>query len=220
MSETTSTDDISVIRRDNLASLVQLMGGNISEFARVTGKNRRVLNDSLNGKRNIGARLAESIELALNLPAGSLSKANSPVIQSISDGLNIHRLPLYSPDRYFDQKRMPHFAASSWLAYGGGDPDDLVAVKVIDASLEPQFQIGDELIFQKSKKARVGDYVLCEIISAQTTVIRQFAKPVKTLNDVLEYELKPTNPVYPIITTNEKQSYIIGVCIEFRRRIK
>jgi len=94
--------------------------------------------------------------------------------------------------------------------------DGALAVTLEDAAMQPDFRPGDRLIFEPALEAKPGVVVLALVNShVQVRIYRVHEQR----NDAPVFSLRPLNPDFPALHSEDNQLQIIGTLVELRRRM-
>ena len=146
------------IRRSNLRRwLDQNHDGNVSAFVRETGRSQSLISQVLNGTRGFGERLARQLEREMMVPEGWLDQATEDDA-SHDDEVPEHFVPVRRGTLRLscgvagfaieleNGERQPLFFRREWFVTRGFNPERLLALRVIGASMEPGLFDGDTVV--------------------------------------------------------------------------
>lgn len=131
--------------------------GNVSAFVRTTGRSQSLISQVLKGGRGFGERLARQLEKEMMVPDGWLDQApeGTPVAD---DEVPEHYVPVRRGTlrlscgvagfaiEHDDGERQPLFFRREWFVSRGFDPERLLALRVMGASMEPGLFDGDTVV--------------------------------------------------------------------------
>jgi hypothetical protein len=193
-----SVVDTQDIRRERLRRLIEdEYGGNVSRFAQLIQKSQSQLSSTLLGRKGFGERLARQIEAAVGLSAGWLdrpldsgpSEADAPdgfvavrrVRMKLSAGVIGWAVECHADDA------PPLFFRREWFEKRGFRPDQLVALKVQGASMEPGLYDGDTIVVNRAD-TQLADGEVCAVNYEGELVIKRLRR------DAGEWFLASDNP--------------------------
>lgn len=90
------------------------------------------------------------------------------------------------------------------------------AIKLKERSMEPEFVDGDLVIIDPQLAPLPGDYVVA-MDSANNVIFKKYRAKGLNPNQEPIFELLPTNPDFPINSSENETLTIIGVMVEHRR---
>ena len=117
------------------------------------------------------------------------------------------------------EKNLPSLLKRAPTTGGDDDlPDDAIAAYVADDSMEPLLFADDMVIFAKSVQPRIDDLVVV-VINDDKALLRRYMPRGNDRAGRVVFDLLPTNPNYPTITSNfDNPANILGTVVE--RRLK
>lgn len=218
MADTNDREAIKQIRTNNLKSVARKFGST-SALAKRLGRSPSQISDMLSGAKSFGPKIARYIEVTLGLPELSLDqeKANVEIIpQKV---LNVTRVPLISSVHAGDPTYSGDPTFDEYVDVYTEVPKGSWAMEVDGDSMEPEFREGEIVVIDPSRSPRAGDFVVARselgILSGSTlkkyivTGIDRYGRET--------FDLKPLNPIYPTLHSEEHQLYIVGVVVESHR---
>jgi SOS-response transcriptional repressor LexA len=216
--------DISEIRRRNLRQVIdQYFAGTAAELARALGKQpseiSRIFTSKQAHRRNVGPRLARSIEAVLGKETGWMDKQHVAVPYQAESALRpdasapamdtpIIRLPILWSVQAKDipsigrTGRLP-LPPQEWVTVAARVGRRAYALRVQGDSMEPKFPEGVIIIVDPDVEPVHGSFVIAVITDTDQITFKQF------VIDGRAY-LKPINPRYPIIEIDNRVT-ICGV---------
>jgi phage repressor protein C with HTH and peptisase S24 domain len=153
--------EVQEIRRRRVEALIDArFDGSRSAFARAVNRAQSQISETLSGGKSFGEKLARGIETALNLPEGSLDAPIDGVRETDDAPLDYvpvrrKRLAVHAgvtgwTIEYHNEDSAPIFFRREWLQRRGLHAEQLVAVKVRGASMEPGLFDGDTVVINLS----------------------------------------------------------------------
>ena len=156
----------------------------------------------------------EEISPSLALLAKSAETLSNKVEEINSVALK-QRLPILSDDYLLGHATIPENQLS--------EKNSIVSSLVLtegafawilpDQSMEPEFLMGDLLLFESKETARPSSFVLAQ--HNNRVVFRKYTE--QAWEEKLVFSLKPLNPDYPTVSNLTKEIKILGVLKELRR---
>lgn len=210
--------DLPKIRLENFEK-VREQYGTAAELARALERSPQQINDMLAGKKSFGPRIARYIEEKLNLGKGFLDEPHEltgtkisrskkiPVLSFVQAGL-----PTDSGDNSYDE----------WIDVGDDVPDNAYALTIKGSSMKPVFHEGETVIVNPDLSPRPGDYVVARIDNGcmNEATMKQYAVTGFDKYGRETFELRPLNPLYPTLSSQELQLQLCGVVVECRKRFR
>lgn len=210
--------DLPKIRRENLEKIRDKLGS-AAELARKVERSPQQINDTLTGKKSFGPKIARYIEEKLGLRSGYLDEPHDLSETKLS---KTKKIPLLS----FVQAGLPSRSGDdeydTWIDVDESEPDTAYAVVIKGPSMEPVFSEGQIVIVNPEICPKPGDYVVARLANnyENEATLKQYA-----VTGIDEYgrdifELRPLNPLFPTLRSNEIEIQICGVVVERRERFR
>lgn len=195
------------IRRTHLKNLVATIG--LAEFAERVGRSKTQVSSLTTGWRNMGEKLARDFEKKLGLEEGYFDTESGQANNNLKTIL--------------DQVRVPLITWESLLGEDSGDPDEVVmasnnipqtalALTIVDRSMTPMFDVGDQIIIDPKKEPIPSCFVVA--IADGAPMLRKYKAVTKDT-----FELVPLNPDYPTLSNKTSEITIKGVAIQLRKNL-
>lgn len=212
-------------RRRNLEKLVARFGSR-NALALSIAMTRQQLGDILNQKAGFGDKVAERIEKNLNLESGYLDQ---PVSMSEpkqkSENLEhtkmpSRRVPLISFVQAGNLTNTGDLVADEYvICYGDASPSAF-ALRVKGDSMTPVFDDGDIVIVVDQKAPTVGSYVVArsELEAMEEATIKRYYIAGYDDHGREIFELRPLNPAYPVMNSQQLKLSVVGVVVEAIKR--
>lgn len=199
--------DIAEIRRENMLSLIDGYKTQAA-FAELVNTDPAYISQLKKGVKKTGERvtmgdaLARSIETALNLPYGWMDKQNYTTIHNqfnntgvVSGSVNQSVVHHNYPDRLIDE---------DWFMIANND-------------MFPTFAIGDRIRIDEKREPQAGNYVLVECDGLQ--VLRKYRPKGFDENGKQYTQLIADNEDYPVIDSRYQTFKVVGVAVEYKRKL-
>lgn len=175
--------DVQENRRERLRQFIDdRYAGNVSRFAVSVGKSQPQIADMLNGRKSFGERVARSLEESLALPSGYFDRASEPDHQTETapEGfVAIRRVRIKMSGGVIgwavechEEDAPPLFFRKEWFDRRGFKPENLVAVKVTGASMEPGLYDGDTIVVNRADTQLVDGEVFAVSYEGELVVKR------------------------------------------------
>ena len=105
---------------------------------------------------------------------------------------------------------------------GDDVPDNAYALTIKGSSMEPVFHEGETVIVNPDLSPRPGDYVVARIDNGcmNEATMKQYAVTGFDKYGRETFELRPLNPLYPTLSSQELQLQLCGVVVECRKRFR
>lgn len=205
--------DIAEIRRRNLRLLIdQQFAGVAAELARLLGKQpselSRIFSSIPAHRRNIGSRLARTIEQAVGKENGWMDRVQTGTTppdrqhaaaaqRNIGPGPELRtRVPIISwvqaGEGVSSGPGCPVGEADEWVSATAPVGAHAYALRIVGDSMEPKFPEGGIIIVDPEVQARPGAFVVACLHDTGETTFKQLIVDGKRL-------LKPLNSRYPIM---------------------
>lgn len=205
-------------RRKNLEKLVEKYGS-VTALAIALSRSPQQINNMLNGKKSFGDGITQYIEDTLELDNGYLDKGNS------SGGLEPtampnKQIPLISFVQAGQLTNPGDLIADEYvICYGDASPTAF-ALRVKGDSMTPIFDEGDIVIVDDQKAPAVGSYVVArsELDAMEEATIKQYYIAGYDEHGREIFELRPINPNYPVMNSQQLKLKVIGVVVEAIKR--
>lgn len=186
-------------------------GSAVSHY--LTGRSPLNLSVVIKFAKGLGCTV-EEISPSLALLAKSAETLSNKVEEINSVALK-QRLPILSDDYLLGHATIPENQLS--------EKNSIVSSLVLtegafawilpDQSMEPEFLMGDLLLFESKETARPSSFVLAQ--HNNRVVFRKYTE--QAWEEKLVFSLKPLNPDYPTVSNLTKEIKILGVLKELRR---
>lgn len=88
-----------------------------------------------------------------------------------------------------------------------------------DNSMSPEFNVNDKFIIDPEHTPQAGSIVLAITPSGQTLIRKIRIVKVSALGEVLEYDLIPSNTIYPVLNSIAHDLKLVGTAIERRTQL-
>ncbi len=111
-------------------------------------------------------------------------------------------------DNYYDEY-MPH-------TYDKGE--NIYWLQVRGDSMEPDFKEGDYLLVDADKQPKAGSFVIAMVADDSEATFKRY-KPCGFDNGQEYFQLVPLNDFHPVIDSRHKPFTVVGVVVEYKRRI-
>jgi SOS-response transcriptional repressor LexA len=226
-----------LVRVDNLRRIQAERGWNDADLARQTGRQPQQLRSwwAYPGKngRQIGEKLARSLEEELKLPRYSLDERPAPRAKlPTREGSQGYiptttfearasaaqqvgtTVPVLTWEQLSQMLMEPNAAISDATPRLDTFATHSTAAKFVampDDSMEPVYSAGDHILFDPAEAPRAGDTVLVRLASGEH-LVRVF-KP-KTAH---QWEASPINGNYQPLSSSEEAATVVAVMVEHRR---
>lgn len=206
-------------RIKNLQALLNASNETITKFAKRVGKSPQQISDMLRRQKSFGSAVARSIEGALGLPSGFLDA------EALDEGavkpprFTMRRFPLYSTIHAGNpaDNRQPD---NEEYVYGPSDlPDGCFALLVEGNSMTPEFFEGQKIFVDPSRAPQPGDFVVARVDDGalEERTLKQYVVTGIDRFGRERFDLRPLNPLYPVLRSTEHQIDIEGVvCLAMR----
>lgn len=184
-------------RRRALQHVVNTRFGRVgARFGSAIGRQSDYVSRLLNGKKNLGDRLAEEIEKTLGLEPGELSRepdlTASVKVLPVRGRAAGNLVPILGWEQLVDtDHRKLMAAAEQFTPRPGGVPDHAYALTVRGPAMEPEFRDGWLVIVDSESPVKHGDFVIALAEGRRVPLLRQL---------VIEGDatyLRAINPTYP-----------------------
>ena len=208
-------------RKTALTELVRKYGG-VRALAVAISRPPEQLYTILSDRRNIGDKLARSIEEklglengALDTPAQDLPEAIDPAIEEKKETIKISRVPLLSCVQAGQPTDFGDIEFDEYVEVIGDLPDGCYGLKVSGDSMLPLIDHGDVVIVDPNRWPRPGDCVVArsELENLSEATIKRYY-PIgfdETGREI--FEARPFNPEYPVMHSVHQKLEVIGtVC--------
>lgn len=211
--------DLAKTRRENLQKIREKRFGTNAELARAVKRSSSQINDMLTGTKSFGSKLARQFEELLTLPTGYLDEPHELEKLPIGRG---KKIPVLS----FVQAGSPTSSGQNsydeYIDVPETMPDGSYAVKIRGHSMEPEFQEGEIVVVDPTLSARPGDFVIARVANSydNEATIKQYAVTGIDRNGVETFELRPLNPLFPTLSSEDLDIDLLGVVVEKRIRLR
>lgn len=111
-------------------------------------------------------------------------------------------------DNYYDEY-MPH-------TYTKGD--NIYWLQVRGDSMTPDFRQGDYLLVDADKPPKAGSFVIAMVADDSEATFKRY-KPCGFDNGQEYFQLVPLNDFYPVIDSRHKPFTVVGVVVEYKRKL-
>ena len=212
-------------RRRNLEKLVARFGSR-NALALSIAMTRQQLGDILNQKAGFGDKVAERIEKNLNLDAGYLDRPVSMPEPEVKyeklerAQMPSRRVPLISFVQAGNLTNTGDLVADEYvICYGNASPSAF-ALRVKGDSMTPVFDDGDIVIVDDQKAPTVGSYVVArsELDAIEEATIKRYYIAGYDEHGREIFELRPLNPEYPVMNSQQLKLSVVGVVVEAIKR--
>ena len=214
-------------RRQNLEELVKLFGSRRALAIKIAMTPQQI-GEILNRKAGFGDKVTERIETKLNLESGYLDKPIStpetkPETQTKcleKEGMPRRKVPLISFVQAGNLTNTGDLVADEYvLCYGDASPTAF-ALRVKGDSMTPVFDDGDIVIVDDQKAPTVGSYVVArsELDAIEEATIKRYYIAGFDDHGREIFELRPLNPAYPVMNSQQLKLSVVGVVVEAIKR--
>lgn len=199
--------DIAEIRKENMLSLIEGYKTQ-TEFAELVNTDPAYISQLKKGAKKTGERitmgdtLARSIETALNLPYGWMDRQHHTTIHNqfnnsgyVGGSVSQSVVNNNYPDCPIDE---------DWFEIANND-------------MFPTFVIGDRIRMDEKREPQAGNYVLAECDGLQ--VLRKYRPKGFDENGKHYTQLVADNEDYPVIDSRYQTFKVVGVAIEYKRKL-
>lgn len=226
-----------LVRVENLRRIQHERGWNDADLARQCKRQPQQLRSwwayPAAGGRQIGEKLARSLEEVLNLPRYSLDErprsapklaareGSQSYLQGSTLNANVAAAPLVGTlvpvlkwEQLSEMLCEPNNTLGDKVAALGTFAVHSQAAKFIampDDSMEPVYSEGDHILFDPAEAPHAGDTVLVQLASGEHLV--RIFKP-KTAH---QWEASPINANYQPLSSTEETATVVAVMVEHRR---
>lgn len=199
--------DIAEIRKTNLMSLLEQYKTQ-AEFAHLVGTDPAYISQLKKGGKKTGERitmgdaLARNIETALNLPYGWMDKQNNTTVHN----------------QFNNSGYVGGSVNQSVINNNYSDcPADEDWFMIVNNDMFPTFVIGDSIRLDEKRTPQAGNYVLAECDGLQ--VLRKYRPKGFDENGKQYTQLVADNEDYPVIDSRHQTFIVVGVAVEFKRKL-
>ena len=220
-------------RRKNLMELVERYGSRRA-LAMAIAMSPQQIGDILNKRCGFGDKVAGRIESLLELEPGHLDKEPQDGYASPTDAAQEE-----TKEKSFEKTEMPgkkiplisFVQAGQMTNVGDLVPDEFVicygdasptafALRVKGDSMTPLFDNGDIVIVDDQRSPAVGDYVVArsELDAIEEATIKRYYVTGFDEHGREMFELRPLNPHYPVMDSQQLKLKVIGVVVELVKR--
>lgn len=215
-------EELRKIRKTALTELVRKYGG-VRALAVAISRPPEQLYTILSDRRNIGDKLARSIEERLGLEKGVLDEplqyqpmeAEAKPNEEKKEAVKISRVPLLSCVQAGQPTDFGDIEFDEYVEVIGELPDGCYGLKVSGDSMLPLIDHGDVVIVDPNRWPRPGDCVVArsELENLSEATIKRYY-PIgfdETGREI--FEARPFNPEYPVMHSVHQKLEVIGtVC--------
>lgn len=211
--------DIPATRRDNLQKIRDKRFNSNAELARAIERSSSQVNDMLTGTKSFGPKVARHIEEKLKLPQGYLDEPHELEKVPVRFG---KKIPILSFVQAGHPTDTGDNAYDEYLDVSEDTSDGAYALKIRGKSMEPEFHEGEIVVVDPTLSANAGDFVVARIANSgeNEATIKQYAVTGIDRNGVETFELRPLNPLFPILSSKELDIDLLGVVVEKRTRMR
>lgn len=211
--------DIPATRRENLQKIRDKRFQSNAELARAIERASSQVNDMLTGTKSFGPKVARYIEEKLKLPPGYLDEPHELERVPVRFG---KKIPILSFVQAGHPTDTGDNAYDEYLDVSEDTSDGSYALKIRGKSMEPEFHEGEIVVVDPTISANAGDYVVARVANAcdNEATIKQYAVTGYDSNGVETFELRPLNPLFPILSSKELEIDLLGVVVEKRTRMR
>ena len=207
-----------ITRRKNLETLVERYGG-VTALAIALSRSPQQINNMLNGKKSFGDGITQYIEDTLDLENGYLDKRGATGSLEPT-ALPDKRIPLISFVQAGQLTNPGDLIADEYvICYGDASPTAF-ALRVKGDSMTPIFDEGDIVIVDDQKAPTVGSYVVAssELDAMEEATIKRYYIAGYDEHGREIFELRPVNPNYPVMNSQQLKLKVVGVVVEAIKR--
>ena len=203
-------------RKEVLTELVKQYGG-VRTLALALSRTPEQLYALLSDRRNIGDKLARSIEQKLDLQEGTMDKppTKTEVIKPIEKKAKITRIPLLSTVQAGMPTDCGDLCFDEHIEVLGELPDGCYGLRVTGDSMSPLIDHGDIVVVDPHRWPKPGDCVVCrsELENLNEATVKRYY-PIGFDGTGREtFEARPFNEMYPVMRSVEQKLTVIGtVC--------
>jgi putative phage repressor len=170
------------------------------------------------GQQEITIGKIEVFAKALNCSALDLvNPKNEDAPPSLPQGYQ--RIPLLTDAQAKDwlklKEHLDFFEIDEWLIIGSEISKDAFCYQINDASMKPDFKVGDRVIIDPQIAAEAGDYVLATDANHSVVFRKYRARGAVNGKDI--FDLAPLNDDYPVLSAVNEALFILGVMVEHRK---
>lgn len=217
-------EELRKTRKAVLTELVRKYGG-VRALAVAISRPPEQLYTILSDRRNVGDKLARSIEEKLGLENGALDvhpqgnlDNDSPEtarIEEKKETVKISRVPLLSCVQAGQPTDFGDIEFDEYVEVIGDLPDGCYGLKVSGDSMLPLIDHGDVVIVDPNRWPRPGDCVVArsELENLSEATIKRYY-PIgfdETGREI--FEARPFNPEYPVMHSVHQKLFVVGtVC--------
>ena len=205
-------------RRRNLEKLVERYGG-VTALAIALSRSPQQINNMLNGKKSFGDGITQYIEDTLELESGYLDKGHvSGTVEPTA--MPDKKIPLISFVQAGQLTNTGDLVADEYvICYGDASPTAF-ALRVKGDSMTPIFDEGDIVIVDDQKAPTVGSYVVArsELDAMEEATIKRYYIAGYDEHGREIFELRPVNPNYPVMNSQQLKLKVVGVVVEAIKR--
>ena len=205
-------------RRKNLEKLVQKYGG-VTALAIALSRSPQQINNMLNGKKSFGDGITQYIEDTLELDNGYLDEGHATGVLEPT-AMPDKQIPLISFVQAGQLTNTGDLIADEYvICYGDASPTSF-ALRVKGDSMTPVFDEGDIVIVDDQRSPSVGDYVVArsELDALEEATIKRYYISGYDEHGREIFELRPINPDYPAMNSQQLKLKVIGVVVEAIKR--
>lgn len=215
-------------RRRNLMELVERYGSRRA-LALSIAMSPQQIGDILNKRCGFGDKVAERIENQLQLEPGHLDKEppppgafDLPEKKETFEKTEMpgRRIPLISFVQAGRMTGVGDLTSDEYvICYGDASPTAF-ALRVKGDSMTPVFDEDDIVIVDDQRSPSVGDYVVArsELDALEEATIKRYYVTGYDEHGREVFELRPLNPNYPVMDSQQLKLKVIGVVVELVKR--
>lgn len=206
------------IRRKNLETLVARYGG-VTALAIALSRSPQQINNMLNARKSFGDGITQYIEDTLNLESGFLDTAG-PTDKLERTPMPSRRVPLISFVQAGQLTNTGDLVSDEYVVCYGDASPTAFALRVKGDSMTPIFDEGDIVIVDDQKAPKVGDYVVArsELDAIEEATIKRYYIAGFDDHGREIFELRPLNPAYPVMNSQQLKLVVVGVVVEAIKR--
>lgn len=199
--------DIAEIRRENMLALIDKFKTQ-AQFADAIGTPASYISQLKKGIKSSGARvtmgndLARQIEVELKLPYGYMDRQNATTIHN-----------------QFNNTGVVSGSVSQSIVnnYGECLPNNDGWRTISNNDMFPTFVIGDRVLVDENREPQAGNYVLVECEGSE--LLRKYRPKGFDENGTQYTQLVADNEDYPVIDSRHQIFKILGVAVEYKRKL-
>lgn len=209
-------DEIQLNRKEVLTEVVKRYGS-VRATALAVSCTTAQLYALLNGRRNIGDKLARSLEERLNMPTGTFDKPITKKVRVETEevAITVKKIPVVSVVQAGRPTDNGDYFVDEYIEIVGEVPTDCFALRVTGDSMSPLIDEGDIVIVDPGRWPRPGDCIIArsELENLNEATIKRYYPTGFDETGRELFEARPFNDTYPVMKSVEQKLVIVGtVC--------